>query len=173
MLFDFDPYVLVRQLCPPVLRSDLLQGFIRSLSAPVRVLCVMLRSFRGDIKESMTTTSHVIVLEGALNDAFGFQDRQIYLTTMMDLGEVYLYSSGEGKVVYMHTREELKPLMMLMRDGVPPGASFTVHVPSFLATSTDYEEDDYKGVNLLKIMNIVDAHKPVGKSYSIEIYDYE
>lgn len=173
MLFDFDPYVLVRQLCPPVLRSDLLQGFIRSLSAPVRVLCVMLRSFRGDIKESMTTTSHVIVLEGALNDAFGLQDRQIYLTTMMDLGEVYLYRSGEGKVVYMHALDESKPLMMLMRDGAPPGASFTVHVPNFLATSTDYEEDNFKGVNLLKIMNIVDAHKPVGKSYSIEIYDYE
>lgn len=173
MLFDFDPYTLARQLCPPVLRSTMLQRILLALCTPLRYLCIMLRSFRSDIEESMTTTSHVIVLEGALNDAFWLKKRQIYLTTMLDLGEVYFYRSSEGDVVYMHARDESQPpLMMLMRDGTPPGASFIVHVPNFLATSTDIE-DSYQGANLIKITNIVDMHKPVGKSYSIKIYNYE
>ena len=173
MLFDFDPYTLARQLCPPVLRSTILQRILLALCTPLRYLCIMLRSFRSDIEESMTTTSHVIVLEGALNDAFGLENRQIYLTTMLDLGEVYFYRSSEDDVKYMHTRDESHPLMMLLKDGAPPGASFTVHVPNFLATSTDIEEDSYQGANLIKITNIVDMHKPVGKSYSIDIYNYE
>ena len=60
---------------------------------------------------------------------------------------------------------------MLMQGELPPTASFTVHIPKSIATSLNPEEDNYQGVNLLKISEIVNQYKPVGKKYNIEIYE--
>lgn len=174
MLFRFDPLKFARQLCPQVLRSDMLVAILRAFCVPFGYISNLLKGFREEVEDTVRTTSHVIVLEGALNDAFSLAERQIYITTMMDLGEVYFYRSTEPKVTYLYSRSEGKtPVYLLEKDGAPPGASFTVHVPDFLATSTDYEEDEFWGMNMATIREIVNAHKPVGKSYSIEIYEYE
>lgn len=173
MLFNFDPYKLAVQLCPPILRSGILVAILKALSIPFRYIIDRLKVYRQDIKDAVLTTSNVVVLEGALNYAFHLTGNQIYITTMTDLGEVYFFQSDEKKVTYVHTREEQRPLLMLLKDGAHPGPSFTVHVPNFLATSMNYDEDEFYGKNLAVIVDIIHRHKPVGKSFSINIYNYE
>ena len=173
MLYKFDPYKFACQLCPPILRSKIMLSIVKALCTPLRYISDALNRYRAHVKETINTTSNVVVIEGVLNDAFHLTERQIYITTRLDLGEVHLFQSGEDKVTYLYTKDEKQPLMMLMKDGAPAGASFTVHVPNFLATSINYEEDDLMGVNMSVIRDVVTKHKPVGKSYTIEIYEYE
>ena len=51
--------------------------------------------------------------------------------------------------------------------------NFTVYVPTFLCTSLDKEEDRFKGVNLMRIINLLNKYKPAGRTYQIKLYDYE
>lgn len=48
-----------------------------------------------------------------------------------------------------------------------------VHVPTFLCTSTDKDEDKYGGRNYNEIKNILNIYKPAGRTFGIELYDYE
>lgn len=173
MFFNFDPYKFAGQLCPPVLRSGFLMAVLRALSLPFRYIGDMINGYRQEVKDAVLTTSNVIVLEGALNDAFYLADRQIYITTKEDLGEVYFYRSNEDKITYIHTRDERNPLKLLMKESGSPGPSFTVNVPNFLATSLIYDEDKFLGKNLAVIVKIIKQCKPVGKSYTINLYEYE
>lgn len=65
------------------------------------------------------------------------------------------------------------PLYVRAYDDVPKQPSFIVYVPSFLCTSIDAAEDKYGGQNLTTILNLLNHYKPAGRSFRIEIYEYE
>lgn len=173
MLFNFDVSKLASQLCPPILRSSVVLAIIRAICVPLNYLSAWLNTFRSKTSDKVKTTSNVVVLEGVLNEEFHFLENEIYISTMEDLGEIYIYKQSEipSRPNYLNTLQEGKTLFMLMQGELPPTASFTVHIPKSIATSLNPEEDNYQGVNLLKISEIVNQYKPVGKKYNIEIYE--
>lgn len=173
MLFDFDLEKFANQLCPPILRSKVLLAIIRAICVPLNYLSAWLNSFRKEVSDNVKVSSNVVVLEGVLNEAFHFVNRKIYITTMESLGEVYvrMLSEPDSSPLFLSTLQEERPTYMLQQGELPPGASFTVHIPNTIATSLNPEKDAYRGVNLSKISEIINRYKPVGKNYNIEIYE--
>lgn len=173
MLFNFDPLRLARQLCPPILRSKVLMALLKAICAPLRFISEKIFSYRKDVKDGMSTTSNVVVLEGVLNETFYLQNKQIYITTNDSTGEVFFRTKQEDTPIGMHTLGESQSLILLTQFETIPGPDFTIHIPSFLATSLVPDVDEYNGVNLLKITDIINRYKPVGKTYALDIYTYE
>ena len=173
MLFDFDPLRLARQLCPPVLRSKVLMAILKAICTPLKYISEKFFTCRKDVNDVMLATSNVVVLEGVLNEAFHLQGRQIYISTNEYTGEVFFRTKLEENPVYLHTVGESQPLVLLTQFEPNPGADITIHLPSFLATSLDPGIDEYKGVNLLTITDVIKRYKPVGKTYALDIYTYE
>ena len=103
----------------------------------------------------------VIYIEKALNDRFFLKKREIFITDIED-SVTYLHKRTEGQIpVYIYKRSEKGKTVFKYRDEGSYEGNFIVHIPSFLK---EYETD---------IRNQVNYYKPAGRSFKIEIYDYE
>ena len=86
---------------------------------------------------------------------------------------VFLHRRDEmQKDLYMYRRTE-KSVTLKRRGESSYKDSFVVWVPTFLCTSENTEEDKYGGRNLREIRNLLSYYKPAGRTYRIELYDYE
>ena len=102
---------------------------------------------------------------------FFLSEHQIYIVSANQRVQTVLHFKSEGLTpIYVSGNS---PLHIRAYDDVPKQPSFIVYVPSFLCTSIDAAEDKYGGQNLTTILNLLNHYKPAGRSFRIEIYEYE
>lgn len=70
-------------------------------------------------------------------------------------------------------KSENTPLFVWLSNDSVVEYNFIVHIPTYLCTSLNTEADEYHGVYLQKIKDIINQYKPAGRMYDIELYDYE
>lgn len=164
MWYNIDIYRLGYLLLPPVLRNGRLYAFLKVLLHPFFVLVTLFKNYRKSTLTTINTNGQVIYIEKALNDAFLFDDKLIYIT---DTGnDTYsaslLYPTEEGTMrVYEEGNEEVT-YITASNEGKLNG-DYQVNVPEFLNNEKDLET----------IKTILDYNKPAGRAYVIKIYDYE
>lgn len=175
MWYKVDFSRLAVQLLPPILRSRFLVSLLRVMTVPLRCLYGEFLSLKADADNRLVIAGNVQYLEKALNDAFYLNDRQIYIETPEERERIdYMYFSSELRDVgNMHSRAEGVPSYFVMKDEGPVPVNFIVMIPTFLCTSTDRSEDKYHGRNLKTITGILSIYKPAGRTFGIELYDYE
>lgn len=173
MWYKIDILKLGRQLLPPVLRSAVLLSLLKVLLTGIRSVYELFYAYRASVRERIGTTAQTASIEGRLNGAFYLTEGQIRIEADTEEKPDYwhLLSEGEaGEALYLKggTWKTMKAKGEKSYED-----SFVVYVPSFLCTSEDADEDKYGGENLKKINTILNTYKPAGRTYRIEIYDYE
>lgn len=173
MWWKIDLVKLAVRLLPPVLRGGLTVALLKVLTLPLRHLYDQLTERRKNTDRRLLTTANVASMEKALNDAFYLTDGQIRIESTDADERVYWHLRGETQhALYMH--QKTGEGMMLKRKGESSYRdSFVVMVPTFLCTSENADEDKYGGKNLREIKNMLSYYKPAGRTYRIELYDYE
>lgn len=174
MWYRIDFIKLVFQLLPPILRSRFLTALLGVLIVPLRYLYVKFYLLKEKVDNRLDITGNVQYLEKALNDAFFLKNGQIYIETpeegcswmfhfereVQSPQYLYLYGSGDGMPIYRTGESSLK-------------VNFVVMVPTFLCSDLDKNLDVYGGANISIIRKILNIYKPAGRTFSIELYDYE
>lgn len=162
MFYRLDIYKWGLLLLPPVLRRRRLYALLRVMLGPLHGLMQDFRTFRTNSIYRMNINGQVIYIEKALNDAFLLENREIYLTDtadpIADASVVYpdagitmtVYEEGAADTTYIKAAGDGKL-----------SADFIINVPSFLSSETE------------RIRAIVEYNRPAGRSYGINIYDYE
>lgn len=169
MWYDVDLNRWAVQLLPPILRSRVLVALLRILIIPLAYLHRLFTEFRKGVSDRLDITASVQDIERALNRRFFLRDRQIYIESEPDDRHPTLFFLSEGQPpMFFNPR-----LTLWMAGEVPLRPNFTVHVPSFLATSLKADEDRHKGRHLAEIIRIIERYKPAGRRYAITIYEYE
>ena len=166
------------QLLPPILRSRLLTALLWVLTRPLHDVYRDFCSLRSQADDTLRNSGNVVCLEDALNAAFYLRERQIYIETPEEMGgrsymylsrEVsqspYIYMSSEASCYYMIESQEIQ------ESSVP--VNFVVMVPTFLCTSLDKRLDRFGGTHLSRITHILNKYRPAGRTFGIELYDYE
>jgi len=173
MWYKVDILKLGRQLLPPLLRGATLLSLLKVLLSGIRSVYELFSEYREAVSERLGTTAQTISMEAALNAAFYLDEGQIRIEADTEERPEYwhLESEGGGGIVLEllggigHT--------MKVKGEKSTKDSFVVYVPSFLCSSLDAEADAYGGEHLRRIKTIVNTYKPAGRTYRIEIYDYE
>lgn len=174
MWYDLDIEKLGRQLLPPVLRSGVLTALVRVLLMPIRLVYDEFMALKASTDTVLSTTGTVIKLEKILNDTFFLRNREIYIDTPNEEERLSMYFEKEGqKATLAYMKKEGTRLVLKVRGESTVKVNFTVCVPTFLCTSLDAKEDRYGGQSLRKIKNILNRYKPAGRTFGIELYDYE
>ena len=164
---------LAVQLLPPVMRGGLTVALLKVLTLPVRYIYEQLTERRKAADRRLGTTANVMYMEKALNDAFYLKERQIRIESTEAEDTLFWHRCEERqKDNYMYRRAE-KGVMLKRRGECSYRESFVVWVPTFLCTSENAEEDKYGGRNLREIRNLLSYYKSAGRTYRIELYDYE
>ena len=174
MWYQFDIFKFAVQLVPPILRCKILIVFLDVITLPLRYIYNNFLSHREIVNKRLNITAGVQYNEKALNDVFFLKNREIYILSNESDGIMYWhYESEQKENIYMALENEEQPLYFRFQGEADYKASFTVYIPTFLCTSLDEEEDEYNGENLRTIITWLNYYKPTGKTYSIELYDYE
>ena len=173
MWWKTDLLKLSVELLPPMLRGGLTVALLRVLMLPVRHIYAKLQARRKNANQRIGTTANVVSMEKALNDAFFLTDGQIMIESGDADDRVFWHMKADGQepaTLWMKTE---KGTVLKKRGEASYKDSFTVWVPTFLCTSTDSTEDRYGGRNLRDIKILLNYYKPAGRTYRIELYDYE
>ena len=175
MWYKIDFYRLVLQLLPPLLRSRFLASLLHVLTLPIRSVYVDFRSLKEMVDNRLAITGHVICLEKVLNDAFFLKDGQIYLEGQeYGLESVCYYIAEDVPTLTLHSLTEGIGHPLYYQGEPQVGLNIAIKVPTFLCTSTESQvEDLYGWQHLRTIRNIMNTYKPAGRTYSIELYNYE
>ncbi len=168
---DFTRFV--QQLLPPILRSKVMMALFRVLITPLRYLYDKFLSYKDGVSSRLNITANVQYIQKALNDSFYLTDNQIYIETPEEERIPSFYFQSEGQPANYFNMAGETPFYLREADGNSSKETFIVFIPTFLCTSLDTEKDKYKGVNLQIIYNQLNFYKPAGRSYRIELYDYE
>lgn len=173
MWWKTDILKLAVGLLPPMLRSGLVVSLLRVMMLPVKYIYNALTARRKNANQRLGTTANVVSMEKALNDAFFLTDGQIRIENGEVDDRVFWHMKADGQesaTLWMKTE---KGTVMKKRGETSYKDSFTVWVPTFLCTSTDSAGDRYGGRNLRDIKILLNYYKPAGRTYRIELYDYE
>lgn len=175
MWYRIDFTKLAIQLLPPLLRGKFLASLIRVMVLPLCYLYMKFSALKDNADSHLCITGNVIYMEKALNDAFFLTSRQIYIETPKEddtppfhfISESQkadvIYRQSESTEYFLYRKGESKVLM-----------NFTVMVPTFLCTSlTAKDNDKFNWQYLSVIRNIIKTYKPAGRTFGIELYDYE
>lgn len=161
-------------MLPPVLRNDLLIALIKVIAVPLQYVYNQFVSLKTIADNMLNITGNVQYLEKALNDAFYLNNNQIYIDTPAESYNRILYLESEGQTsLTAYMESENKSLLLFSSVESTVKYNFTVHVPTSLCTSLDKNVDIYKGLNYQRIINILNTYKPAGRTFSIELYNYE
>lgn len=175
MWYKIDFTKLVVQLLPPVLRSKFLAALLGVMIIPLRYIYGKFCTLKDIVDSRLNTTGNVVYLEKALNDAFLLKDRQIHIETPEEEEAPAFYFKAElqrPNSLYMLSEEIGFVLMNRSESRVK--VNFIVMVPTFLCTSVESKvSDHYQWQYLAIINNIINIYKPAGRTFSIELYDYE
>lgn len=175
MWYKIDFTKLVIQLLPPMLRSKLLLAVIGAMIAPLRYLYGKFFTLKKNVDNRLNITGNVQYLEKALNDAFYLNDGQINIETSdVEIPPSYYFISENQKANIMHYSSEGEGFVLRMQGESGIKVNFTIKIPTFLCTSLASKEDDkYQWKYLTTIKNIINIYKPAGRTFCIELYDYE
>lgn len=174
MWYRIDFIKLAMQLLPPILRSRFLMSLICVMIIPLRYVYNRFRTLKDSVDNRLNITGNVQYLEKALNDAFFLGDRQIYIETAEEeKGSVFHFEKERQKAKYFYMAGMGAGVTMQNKDESILQLNFIVKVPTFLCTHLDKSEDKYNGKNLAVIKKILDIYKPAGRTFGIELYDYE
>lgn len=175
MWYKVDFTKLATHLLPPILRSKILLSLLCTMIAPLRYLYGVFCDLKRATDDRLTITGNVQYLEKALNNAFYLTNHQIYIVTPEERDRrSFIHFKSEGQYpekIYM--KEEAMPCYFIKQGENSVPVNFIVMVPTFLCTSTDPSEDKYGGRYYKIITNILSVYKPAGRTFSIELYDYE
>lgn len=174
MWYRVDFIKLAMQLLPPILRSKVLLAILKAMLKPLEYIYGLFMSLKSDTDRSLNISCNVQYLQKAMNDAFFLKENQIYIDTPEEENKRVLYLKSENQPdLSISLRSEGAGLTLWNHSESTVRYNFTVHIPTFLCTSPDEDEDQYGGRNLKVIMNILNKYKPAGRTFSIELYDYE
>ena len=180
MWYRIDFTKLVTHLLPPILRSRFLTALMGAMILPLRYIYGQFHDLKEDVENRLNITANMQYLEKALNDAFFLHDRQIYIMTPEEKAEEYVrpfYFTSERQQphhFYLEEEENVNNFFLYYSNESNSLSNFIVMVPTFLCTSTRAREDDrYEWEYLRMIKNILKTHKPAGRTFGIELYDYE
>lgn len=161
-------------MLPTMLRSNILIKIIQILIIPIDYIFNKFNILKTDTDKTLNTTGHVQYLQKALNDAFFLHNDEIYIDTMEEENKrIYFFESEGQNAQTIYLESESSPYYLWLNGESTLNYNFTVHIPSFLCTSVNPVEDEYKGGYYRKIISILNKFKPAGRTYSIEIYDYD
>lgn len=173
MWYKIDFTRFVQQLLPPILRSKVMMALFRVLITPIRHLYDNFLTYKDGISARLNITANVQYIQKALNDAFYLTDNQIYIETTGDVTLAVLYFKDEEKpVTYLYGKGGTAIYAWESKEKTNVDTCI-IYIPSFLCTSLDANEDEYKGENMQLIYNLFNYYKPAGRTCRIVIYDYE
>ena len=159
-----------------MLRTGVLVAILQVLIVPLQHLYNRFIANKNATDRKLDISGNVQYLQKALNDAFYLENEQIYIV------------SGEtaDKKKYLHFAEELQPSFWMYSATehnkaflsheyeISARISFIVMVPTFLCTSTESKDlDEYEWKYLNTIKDLLNEYKPAGRTFSINLYDYE
>lgn len=175
MWYKIDFTKLVLQLLPPILRSKFLTSLMSVLIVPLRYIYGKFCGLKDTVDSRLNTTGNVLYLEKALNDAFYLTDRQIYIDTPEEEESPAFYFASEmQKANMMFLVSEGTGFTLIRKGESRVLVNFIVKVPTFLCTSLESKASDKYGWHFLTIIkNILKIYKPAGRTFGIELYDYE
>nr|DAV31856.1 MAG TPA: hypothetical protein [Caudoviricetes sp.] len=165
MWYKIDIYKLGQHLLPSTLRQKKMFAFLSVLILPFAYLISVFLQFRGQSLNKLNTNGQVIYIEKVLNDRFFMENREIYITDVNTNDFLYMRSETNTSI-YLYMRREVANKRFLKQRGEEDygnenTGNFIVNVPSLLS---EYESE---------IRNLVEFYKPAGRSYVLNIYDYE
>lgn len=163
-------------MLPPVLRSVFLVALLKVMVMPLRYIYDKFYSLKEKTDDRLDITGNVQYLEKALNDAFCLTGRQIYIVTPDEVTKrrAFYFRKEAQPPACLFTHEEGNGLVFGLKNEYFQTLNFIVRVPTFLCTSTESREEDKFGwEHYLAIRNILDTYKPAGRTFGIELYDYE
>lgn len=174
MWYEIDFVKFVVQMLPPLLRSRFLVSFLRVLIVPLRYIHESFLTIKDGTDSKLSITGNVQYLEKALNDAFCLTDGQIRIETPTEKRLPAFYLKKEEKPRIFRTFQEGTGYMVLLKGETRQRVNFTVRVPTFLCTSTESKSADKYGWRHYRVIkNILNIYKPAGRTFGIELYDYE
>lgn len=173
MWYRIDFIRFVHQLIPPILRGKVLMALLQSLIIPICYLYDKFNTYQEGVSSRLNMTGNVQYLQKVLNDTFFLTEQQIRIESSAEKRTTMFYFKHENKTVnYVHKKGG-EAFYFGQTDNVAAMEDFIVYVPSFLCTSLDVDEDEYRGQHVQKIQDLLAYYKPAGRAYRIELYDYE
>lgn len=131
-------------------------------------------SMKFETDKNLNISANVISLQRALNEEFFLKHEHIYIDTPNEVDKRVLYFLSENQPsLQMCFSSEREGQYMWKHGETTVKYNFVVYVPTFLCTSLNKDEDKYRGENLNRIMNLLNKYKPAGRTFCIELYDYE
>ena len=162
MWYNVDIYKLGAYLIPPFLRKKRMYAFLCVFLYPFYWLCKMFKDYRKSSLQKLNVNGQVAYIEKRLCDEFELEYRDIYITDSdalkPNVADMYRNPSVT-MVIYPESSEE--KLYLESGDESIKSEDYIVNVPSFLAD------------HLETIKTIVEYNKPAGRTYKINLYDYE
>lgn len=146
-------------LLPSALRRSRMYAFLKVLFCWFEKLQSEFNEYREDASKRLGLNGQVIYIEKALNDYFGFESKEIYISDVPSIQRTF-YVPNDRDTVHIYDRNSLK-VVYLPNGSENAQLKFIVNVPSILE---DRIED---------LRNIIDFNKPAGRIYTINFYDYE
>lgn len=159
MWYRIDIFKFSAMLLPPVLRKSRIFALLKVLVCWFAQLQREFLVYREDARQRMALNGQVIYIEKALNDYFLLQNPDIYISDISSFQRTF-YVPQDENTAHIYDRDSLK-VTYLSNGSENAQLKFIVNVPSYLA---DRIQD---------IRNIIDYNKPAGRTYTINIYDYE
>jgi len=175
MWYRIDFSRLVVQLLPPLLRSRFLLSLLGVLTLPLRKIYADFHDEKDGADIRLNTNGHVVSLEKVLNDAFFLTDRQIYIESQEGSAEPMLFFISElQEAPVLFTQGEDVGYYLAMEGESTALINIPLKVPTFLCTSmVSASSDAFGWLHLRTIRNLLNRYKPAGRTFSIELYDYE
>lgn len=175
MWYKIDFIKLFVQLLPPMLRSKFLVSLLKAMIVPLRYIYGEFIKLKGNADDRLNIACNVQYLEKALNAAFYLTANQIYIETPEEEKvPVFYFSSEMQRTNVIYLQSEGRPFVLLEKGGSKVLVNFIVKVPTFLCTSLESKDiDKFAWKHLSLIKNILKIYKPAGRTFSIELYDYE
>ena len=162
MWYNVDIYKLGAYLLPPFLRKKRMYAFLCVFLYPFYWLCKMFKDYRKTSLRKLNVNGQVAYIEKMLNNEFEFENREIYITDSdalkPNVADMYRDPSVT-MTIYPESSEE--KLYLESGDESIKSEDYIVNVPSFLADKLEV------------IKTIVEYNKPAGRTYKINLIDYE
>lgn len=161
MWYELDIIKYAQHVLHPTLRKKKMFALISVFLLPLTYINNLFKKYRKQSVDKQNINGQVIYIEKSLNDRFFLKKREIFISDIEDT-ITYLHKRTEGQIpLYVYGQAERDKAILKYRDEGSYDGNFTVHIPNFLK---EYETD---------IRNQVNYYKPAGRSFKMEIYEYE
>lgn len=163
MWWKVDVLMFARQLVPPVLRSAVMTGWLRGLTAGLRDIVVRFNARRTERLQHVRVSPQAGVIEWVLNAHFCLET--IPPVIRVESNEVkavqHMWTNEEPQKLYLYEKSEnVKTTAWLHKEEAPAAPTINVAVPKFL-------EGEKQRIN-----KILTSHIAAGRRWRLEWFDY-